>query len=161
MSKTSKARRQADPASASYVIEESPFFQMNRAISTYTLLMDRALRRVGADVPSWRILVLAEMRGPISVSALADMAVVRLSTVTKVVQRLTRRGLIRVRTSKRDARVTEVLITREGRALARTVRDAASRMFRSAFINVSDADLAKLGSLLRQLQANLSKIHVI
>ena len=134
---------------------------MNRAISTYTLLMDRALRRVGADVPSWRILVLADMRGPISVSTLAEMAVVRLSTVTKVVQRLTKRGLIRVRTSKRDARVTEVLITREGQILARTVREAASRMFRGAFVNMTDADLSNLSRLLLKLQANLSKIHVI
>ena len=99
MPKRVSARDLADPASPYFTIERSPFFLLNRASATYALLMHQALARVGADVPRWRVLVLAEQRGPISVSAIADLAVIRLSTVTKVVQRLARDGLLAVRRS--------------------------------------------------------------
>ena len=155
MPRPPSARDLADPASPAYVVEESPFFLLNRATATYAMQMSRAMRRVGADIPSWRVLVLAEQRGPISVSALADLAVIRLSTVTKVVQRLARAGLIRVRRSRKDRRVTEVLISARGRAAARAVREAASGIFRRAFAGTGDAELRELNRLLRRLVDNM------
>ena len=155
MPKRASARDLADPASRRYTIEQSPFFLLNRATATYALLMDRALSRVGADVPRWRVLVLAEQRGPISVSAIADLAVIRLSTVTKVVQRLTADGLLTVRRSKNDARVTVVGITLKGREIAGVVRATASRIFQQAFTDVSEPEIRTLNRLLLRVCHNM------
>ena len=156
MPKRVSARDLADPASPYFTIERSPFFLLNRASATYALLMHQALARVGADVPRWRVLVLAEQRGPISVSAIADLAVIRLSTVTKVVQRLARDGLLAVRRSKADARVTVVLITPQGRKLAQVVRATASRIYRQAFARVSAGEIRTLNRLLLKLSGNMN-----
>ncbi len=155
MPRTIDAKRRADPASPGFALEHSPFFLMNRAAGTYQLAMEQALRSVGADVPRWRVLMLALERGPISVSALADLGVIRLSTTTKVVQRLERDGLLKLGRSRADARVTEVTITPEGRRVAALVRAKASEIFQRAFDGVSAADIQRLNDLLGRVHTNM------
>ena len=104
-----------DPASPGFRVELSPFFQMNRTVGAYGLTMERALRAVGMDIPRWRVLMLAHERGPVSVGEIADGGVLKLSTATRVVQRLRDEGLVRLRRSSVDARVTEVQTTAAGR----------------------------------------------
>ncbi len=147
----------ADPSSPLFKVEHSPFFLMNRTIATYALRMEQALRRVGADIPRWRVLVLASERGPISVSAIAELAVIRLSTATKVIQRLERDGLLSLRRSKRDARVTEVRITAQGRAVSRLVRGVAATIYREAFGGVSPREILMLNDLLNRIFANITE----
>ena len=156
MAGTTDSKTLADPSSPKFRVEHSPFFLMNRTISTYALRMEQALRRVGADIPRWRVLVLASERGPISVSAIADLAVIRLSTATKVIQRLERDSLVTLQRSKRDARVTEVRITAEGRAVTRLVRSAASTIYREAFAGVSAREICSFNALLARVRSNLS-----
>lgn len=155
MPRATDAKRRADPASPGFTLEQSPFFLMNRAAGTYALAMEQALRSVGADVPRWRVLMLATERGPISVSAIADLGVIRLSTTTKVVQRLERDGLLQLRRSRTDARVTEVMITPAGRRVASLVRTKASEIFQRAFNGISAADIKRLNSLLGRLHTNM------
>lgn len=157
MARNPASQTLADPGSPRFLIEHSPFFLMNRTVSTYALRMEQALQMVGADIPRWRVLVLASERGPISVSAIADLAVIRLSTATKVIQRLERDGLVSLRCSPRDARVTEVRITKQGRAVTRLVRGAASTIYKEAFAGISAAEIRQLNSLLRRIFANISE----
>jgi DNA-binding MarR family transcriptional regulator len=166
MAHKTDAKRRADPASPGFALEHSPFFLMNRAAGTYGLAMEQALRSVGADVPRWRVLMIATERGPVSVSAIADLAVIRLSTTTKVVQRLVRDGLLQVRRSRQDARVTVVNITPKGRRVSLLVRAKASEIFQRAFAGISAADISRLNALLGQLHTNIvrgpppaSRIH--
>ena len=156
MASKNDAQTRADPGSPQFRIEHSPFFLMNRTISTYALRMEEALRRVSADVPRWRVLVLASERGPISVSSIAELAVIRLSTATKVIQRLERDGLVKLQRSRSDARVTEVRITPPGRGVTRLVRRAASTIYRQAFAGVSARDIRQLNGLLQRVSANIS-----
>jgi MarR family transcriptional regulator, organic hydroperoxide resistance regulator len=151
------AKRQADPASPGFALENSPFFLMNRAAGTYALAMEHALRSVGADIPRWRVLMLATERGPISVSTIAELGVIRLSTTTKVVQRLARDGLLTLGRSRHDARVTQVRITPKGRRVAMVVRAKASEIFQRAFAGISAADITRLNSLLGRIQANITQ----
>lgn len=157
MARNPASQTLADPGSPRFLIEHSPFFLMNRTVSTYALRMEQALQMVGADIPRWRVLVLASERGPISVSAIADLAVIRLSTATKVIQRLERDGLVSLHRSPRDARVTEVRITKQGRAVNRLVRGAASTIYNEAFAGISAAEIRQLNSLLRRIFANISE----
>jgi DNA-binding MarR family transcriptional regulator len=144
-----------DPASTGFKLEDSPFFLMNRAASAYALAMERALRAVGEDIPRWRVLMLAYERGPISVGSIADLAVIKLSTTTKVAQRLRDEGLLKLRRSQRDARVTEVTLTAAGHRTARLVRTAASGIYRRAFHDASAAEIRTLNRLLARVHRNL------
>ena len=157
MPRTPTAKQLADPASPGFGLEHSPLFLMNRTISTYALRMERALRQVGADIPRWRVLMLASERGPISVSSIAELAVIRLSTATKVIQRLARDGLVTIARSPSDARVSEVRITAAGRRVARVVRRTASEIFRQAFADVGASEIRSFNRLLRRLHDNMTR----
>jgi DNA-binding MarR family transcriptional regulator len=155
MGRRDNALVRGDPASAGFRLEDSPFFLMNRAASVYALAMERALRAVGTDIPRWRVLMLAYERGPISVGSIAEHAVIKLSTTTKVVQRLRDEGLLKLRRSKRDARVTEVTLTPAGHRAVGLVRTAASGIYRRAFHDASAAEIRTLNGLLARVHRNL------
>lgn len=152
------AKANGDPAGPTFTIEQSPFFQMNRAVGAYGMAMERALKAVGMDIPRWRVLMLAEERGPISVGDIADNGVLKLSTATRVVQRLRDDGLVILRRSNQDARVTEVQTTAAGKQAVRVIRSVASQVYRTAFRDLDDADVARLNELLLRVQSGLREL---
>ena len=157
MSRMPDAKRRGDPASKHFRLENSPFFLMNRTVAAYSLAMEQALRAVGTDIPRWRVLMLAHEYGPVSVGRIADGAVIKLSTATKVVQRLHREGLVTLQRSPSDARVTEVELTAAGRSAVEVIRDVASRMYQAAFQDFRANEIVALNTALTRLHRNLRK----
>jgi DNA-binding MarR family transcriptional regulator len=155
MRRRADAKKRGDPASESFRLEHSPFFLMNRTVAAYGLAMERALRAVGTDIPRWRVLMLAHEFGPISVGNLAEGAVIKLPTATKVVQRLRRDGLVTLRRAARDARVTEVELTAAGRRAVEIIRGVASRMYRTAFEDFQPAEITSLNAALARVHRNI------
>jgi DNA-binding MarR family transcriptional regulator len=117
--------------------------------------MERALQRIDMDVPSWRAIMLVHENNPSSVSEIADRAVIKLSTTTRVVQRLARKGLVKLATRTADARVTEVFITPEGEQVVEQVRAVASRIYQAAFKDLDADEVATLNGLLLRVFNNL------
>lgn len=159
MPKRRDAKTLGDPAQAGFRIEQSPFFQMNRTIGAYGLAMESALRAVGMDIPRWRVLMLAHERGPISVGDIADNGVLKLSTATRVVQRLRDEGLVRLSRSTSDARVTQVRTTVAGRRAVGVIRKVASEVYRQAFAGVDAASVTQLNRTLVQVQQGLRSLR--
>jgi MarR family transcriptional regulator, organic hydroperoxide resistance regulator len=150
------AKRRGDPGFADFRIADSPFYLLARTMGRYSIDMENALHAIDMDLPSWRALMIVAETNPSSVSEIADRAVMRLSTMTRVVQRLERRGLLKVKRRKSDARVTEVYINSKGVSAARQVRDIASRFYNLAFHDFDAAQIDALNTLLRRVFGNLA-----
>jgi DNA-binding MarR family transcriptional regulator len=150
------ARLRGDPGSPQFEIDASPFYLIARTAGRYTIDMENALRVVDMDLASWRALMLVHTVNPSSVSEITERAVMRLSTMTRVVQRLEKRGLVRVDTRKGDGRVTEVFITDAGEEIVTTIRSIASRIYNIAFHDLSAAEIATLNALLGRVFRNLA-----
>ncbi len=150
------ARLRGDPGFTDYRIDESPFYLIARTAGRYTIDMEDALRSIDMDLPSWRALMLVHEVNPSSVSEITDRAVMRLSTMTRVIQRLEKRGLVKLAARQRDARVTEVFITAAGERAVTQVRAIASRIYNIAFHDISAAEIATLNSLLGRVFRNLA-----
>jgi len=151
----SAPRRKADPADPLFELAHSPFYWLSRVSGRYMLDMGSSLRRIGMDVPRWRVLMILHEHDPASVSTLADLAVIKLSTMTRIVQRMQAEGLVTCNPRATDARVTEVRLTPAGSHAMEQVRGQASRIFRHAFNGVSDKELTVFNGVLRRLFANL------
>jgi DNA-binding MarR family transcriptional regulator len=149
------AKTRGDPAHPQFQIADWPFYLIARTAGRYEMDMDQALRRVGMDVPSWRALMLLHESSPSGVSEMAERAVMRLSTMTRVVQRLQKSGLVRLTTRAADARVTEVHITANGEQVLQRVRAVASRIYQSAFEDLDSTEIETLNGLLRRVFSNL------
>jgi MarR family transcriptional regulator, organic hydroperoxide resistance regulator len=150
------ARRKADPAFADFALANSPLYLVVRTAGQYELAMEKALREIGMDVPSWRALMIAHEHSPSSVSEIAERSVAKLSTMTRVVQRLEKEGLVRLAQRESDARVTEVYITPAGERAATAVRKVASRIFAKALRGYSPAEIKCLLQMLRRIYENLA-----
>jgi len=147
--------RRADPSESDFQLADSPFYWLARVAGRYQLEMDAVLKAVGMDVPRWRVLVILQESQPASISQICERAVVKMSTMTRIVQRLAAAGMVVARPYQADARVTEVFLTEAGNCAAQLVRTQAGHIYRKAFAEVSGEECEQLTVLLRQLFANL------
>lgn len=154
--KTPDAKALGDPAYAKFLLDDSPFYLIARTSGRYAIDMQRILKSVGMDIPRWRALMVLRERNPSSVSEIAERTVIQLSTVTRVVQRLEKQGLVRLASRKTDGRKTDVTLTEKGQVAVEHVRHCASRIYRLAFYDFSAEEIAMLNALLRRAFANLN-----
>jgi MarR family transcriptional regulator, organic hydroperoxide resistance regulator len=157
MSKRRPPSRSADPAEPSFSILESPLYWVVRIDHRHVHELNAVLKRIGMDVPRWRVLMILTEFEPASVSLIAEHGVIKLFTMTKTVKRLEREGLVKTRQRASDARVTEVVLTEKGREAVTRVRAQASRIFHQAFDGIDATEMKYLNKVLKRISRNLDR----
>ena len=117
--------------------------------------MDTHLKRVGMDMSRWRVLAILHEENCAPMSRIAELAVFRISTTTKLIYRMENEGLVSTAVSEQDGRVTEVRLSDKGRQSFADVRSIASLIFERAFHDCDDQEIQLLLSLCRKLYHNL------
>jgi DNA-binding MarR family transcriptional regulator len=143
------------PTSPDFHKEDFPFYWIARVHALYALDMERALKAVDCDIPTWRVLAILSDQGTTSVSDIATHAIAKLSTVTKIVYRMKAEGLVTTATAAHDGRVTEVTLTPAGAQAMQRVNDATSGLFTRSFAGLTPSKVMKLNELLKILFHNL------
>ena len=146
----------ADPTHPDFLLDNSPLYLLARTYGRYTFAMERSLKAVGMDLPRWRVLMIVNETNPSSISEIADRAVMRLSTMTKVARRLADEGLLELAPRESDGRITDARMTPKGREAVEKIRMVAGRVFQQAFDGFSDGEVASLVEMERRLLNNLS-----
>ncbi len=85
------------------------------------------LRRRGASLPVWRALAALLARPGETVTGLAEACLLQQPTMTKLLDRMVRDGLVTRAPDARDRRVVRVTLTPEGEARAAGLVTAAQR----------------------------------
>jgi len=85
------------------------------------------LRRRGTSVPVWRVMAALCAKPRQTVSALAEASLLQQPTLTKLLDRMARDGLVARAQDARDRRVVRVVLTPEGNAKAAELTAAAER----------------------------------
>jgi DNA-binding MarR family transcriptional regulator len=92
----------------------------------------------------------------VSQTQLAGSLCLDASTVTKMLARLERDGVIERRSDADDARVLRVYLTSQGKALVQPVLDVWRQMEERITRGLSEAEILLLRRLLLHIQSNLS-----
>jgi len=137
--------------------EEVPFYWLVHLHAVYTRELERVLKRLGTDIPQRRVLLMLRQHGIVNVSTLSSHVVIKPSTLTRIVQRMRDAGLIDMRTNAQDARMTDVLITAEGEALALRIEAATRRIFERSYQGLDVDDIGALIATLRRMVTNLTE----
>lgn len=135
----------------------TPLYNLNRTAATYADEMSKALKSIGMDQPSWRILMLLDDREPSSVGELSRRSVTKMSTITRILTRMENEGLVRRQAHSGDNRVVEVYLTEAGRAILGELKEVASRVFAAAFVGISEREVAAFVSALKTVRENLAR----
>ncbi len=141
--------------SGEFDIEQWPFYWLTRVTGRYLHHMEIALKDIGLDIPRWRVLMSLRGDKVLSVSEIADNAISKLPTMTRIVQRMEADGLVRCRQSAMDRRVTEVELTAAGKHAGAQAWEVADAIYASAFGQISVTDVAELNRTLQTLSRNL------
>ena len=109
-------------------------------------------REVGLTGPQLTVLKLLETFQDLSLSSLSERIRAQNSTVTGIIDRMEREGLVCRERSKSDRRVVHIKLTDKGAKLAREIRVEPLEIFRSALTSLTGADLKDLLRILMKLQ---------
>jgi MarR family transcriptional regulator, organic hydroperoxide resistance regulator len=109
-------------------------------------------REVGLTGPQLTVLKLLETFQDLSLSSLSERIRAQNSTVTGIIDRMEREGLVCRERSKSDRRVVYIKLTEKGEKLAREIRVEPLEIFRSALTSLTHSDLRDLLRILMKLQ---------
>lgn len=158
-SKSRGKRRPHGPRAAKggFAHEDYAFYLIAHVDHRYTLEMQAALGADRFSRAEWRTLAILSSRDGVSIGELADVTLLKRSTLSRVADRMERQGLVTRKPREDDARIIEVYITERGRSVFQDILRVASRQYERAVEGLSDADLDRFYQTLRHMLANLNR----
>lgn len=142
----------SDPLSPDFRSDHYPFAYVSRVSLLYNTALSEKLKLVGLDQPSWRILMVLADQSPCNISRIIESTALKQSTLTRMIQRMRRDGLIETRSRDEDQRIVDVYVTDAGRAATEKARPLASNVFKRGVSGLSHDELMKLMGLLARIE---------
>jgi DNA-binding MarR family transcriptional regulator len=151
------ALRVYDPAMAEgrRVGDDTVSWQVTKLAKAHRALVGDALAELGLHLGQDLLLEQLWRQDGLSQSSLVARLGVEPPTVTKMLQRLERAGLLRRERDPDNHRLWRVYLTERGRGLQRPVRDLRRQVERRLLTGLSDQDRERLVALLARVTANL------
>jgi MarR family transcriptional regulator, organic hydroperoxide resistance regulator len=109
-------------------------------------------REVGLTGPQLTVIKLLETFENLSLSSLSERIRAQNSTVTGIIDRMEREGLVRRERSTTDRRVVHIRLSDKGLKLAQKIQVEPMEIFRGALQSLSQADLKDLLRIMNKLQ---------
>jgi DNA-binding MarR family transcriptional regulator len=128
-------------------------------LSTETRRITKELaRRANVTGPQLTVVKLLETIGDLSLSELSDKIRAQNSTVTGIIDRMEREGLVlRVRSTE-DRRVVRIHLTEKGQQLAREIPVEPMEILRSALSGLTAAETTEMLRLMTKVAKRIGAI---
>jgi DNA-binding MarR family transcriptional regulator len=111
----------------------------------------------GLSIAMWRVLAALSSNGPQRQIDLAELTSTDASTLSRLVTRLVRLGLVSRSRSRNNNREVDVALSPRGRTLVDRLIPAASRLEQDLSRGLSGRDVAGVKRALRRMHANLGQ----
>ncbi|WP_299183252.1 MarR family transcriptional regulator [uncultured Neptuniibacter sp.] len=143
------------PSSDHFEIDAYPFYWIARLNARYGIAMEQTLKPLNMDLSRWRVAVLLHHYTELSISEIAEHALGKMPTITKIVYRMRDEDLVSVAPSEKDGRVIKVRLTPLGEQNVTHVLERTQDLFKKAFKGMSDAQIRKMTDLLGRVFDNI------
>jgi DNA-binding MarR family transcriptional regulator len=131
-------------------------YLINRVGSVMALRFgEDVLAPAGLSIAMWRVLVALSSTGDQRHTDLANLTSIEVSTLSRIVTRLVRMGLVARAPSKTSGREVAVALTQRGRDLVTRLIPFGLQYETIASSGLSEQEIATLRGLLRRIYANL------
>lgn len=144
-----------NPGSQSFHVDRYPFYQLNRVVGRYNVVIEAELRRIQIDIPTWRVLMILGEESPLPIGQIARLAVINISTMMRIAERMEKAGLLKSAASASDGRITELSLTASGRTKLAAARKITAPIYQRLIRGFSADDFSQLLDLLNRLYTNL------
>jgi len=134
-------------------------YLINRAGARLATEFGRDIAPTGIGVQEWRVLAALAAAGEQRLSNLAGLTSIDLSTLSRLVGRMVRDGLVARGRAEDDRRELRVALTAKGRRKTRAILAIARRYERVALTGLGAGEAQSLKRLLRRVYANLDALR--
>ena len=134
-------------------------YLLNRAGARIATSFGEEVRPLGASLQMWRVLAALRARDGRRMGDLAATTSIELSTLTRLVDGMERKGLVARRRDGRDARVVTVHATAPGKRMTQKILPIADRYETVALEGFSEAEATLLKTALRRLFDNMDGLR--
>ena len=152
-----KPKKKVGPADRAFLLDDYLLYNLVRASAVYHDEMADALRSHGLTTVQWRILMLLHDHSPSSVGGLARRSVTKMPTLTRMLMRMEKEGLVKRKVLAGDRRVVEVTMTKKAENTLRKVQSIGQRVFERAVEGVDAKDIFALTNTLKHIRQNLQR----
>jgi len=133
-------------------------YLLNRAGTRIAAAFAEEVRPLGATLQMWRVLAALREKDGRRMGDLGTTTSIDVSTLTRLVDGMEKKGLVARRRLDQDARVVTLHATAAGRRLTSRIVPIAGRYERVALAGFDKREAATLKAALRQLYANMDKL---
>jgi DNA-binding MarR family transcriptional regulator len=134
-------------------------YLLNRAGARIATAFSEEVRPLGATLQIWRVLAALHEQDGRRMGDLSETTSIDVSTLTRLVDGMAKKGLVVRRRAEQDARVVMLHVTAAGRRLTGRILPIAQRYERVALAGFDEREAATLKAALRQLYANMDKLR--
>lgn len=133
-------------------------YLLNRAGSRIAAAFSDEVRPHGATLQMWRVLAALRDRDGRRMGDLSETTSIEVSTLTRLVDSMEKKGLVVRRRAAEDARAILLHVTPDGRRLTRRIVPIAKRYERVALAGFKPNEAESLKAALRRLYANMDAL---
>lgn len=142
-----------------YKLTESIPYILNRVGVRMGELFTRRIAHYGVTLPMYRVLAALWETGDQRLGDLAAMTTIELSTLSRLVGEMKRKGLVSRRRSAANGRTVAINLTPKGRVLAEELMPIAQHFEEVAVRGFAAAKIASMKTLLTDVYSNLNAIE--
>jgi DNA-binding MarR family transcriptional regulator len=136
-------------------------YLLNRAGARIAGAFSEEVRPLGATLQIWRVLAaLRERHDGRRMGDLSETTSIEVSTLTRLVDSMEKKGLVSRRRDAGDARAVLLQVTPAGRRLTRRILPIAERYEAVALAGFNVAEIRTLKAALRRLYTNMTALNV-
>lgn len=142
-----------------FTAEESVGFLIKRVMLSMSQQIDRRLASHDLTTAQWSPLMRLKKEGPSTVAELARCQAMDAGAMTRLLDRLEKKGLCKRTRSLEDRRVVQVDLTPDGHAALRNVPAMLSEVLNLHLAGFSEDEWNTLRHLLRRMAENGEKLR--
>lgn len=134
-------------------------YLLNRAGARIATAFSEEVRPLGTTLQTWRVLAALHERDGRRMGDLSETTSIEVSTLTRLVDNMEKKGLVARRRDAADARAVTLHATPAGRRMTRIILPIAERYEKVALEGFSEAEATVLKTALRRLFDNMDGLR--
>ena len=132
-------------------LQSYPFFWISQVNGKYTQLIEKSIKKLGIDNTRRKIVLSTNALGQASITEIANLSTLKLTTATKAIYRLVEDDFVQVFSSDSDERISMVKLTNKGKELVEQINQV-SHITLSGILNAfNDEELHQLNAQLKKI----------
>ena len=137
-------------------LQDVIFYSLESTTKAYRRFAQARLSAAGVDITidQWLVLKTIHESADITLQQVGAAVFKDFASVTRIVQLLERKGLLRRKPHPKDGRRSELVLTRAGESVVRTVEPIAQANRRRALSGIDAGQVARLREVLHRIAEN-------